>query len=655
MGVMPFLGELQDNLGGMRGNMAAPRRLEADDVTVEETEQGQRFVLDVHSLTNYEFTKGSFMEYMADKAERPSIVGQILLTLDKDRPVLRLSYRLRWQALTGSGYVAIRGPWLLAGADSYGIEKTDAIFPGVEWLRKDEWSSNRNYMTYPLAERTAPHPFKVSAPLMAVSHEGDVIALSWDPAKPLIARRPQRVDYYAQPVFSSPDAVNHANQHLMGLMLPSAVLSGAENKPFPETLTPVSYMSEITLEAEISLAKGASLDAYTDWVKRHGLPTPPEPRYPLEEALHYIASCYNSNLWFEKGWGIRLERDIARGGDLDDSEMGFAYPVHMQRYVTQYADTQLGRELASKLEIAKQQPSFLRTRKDPQCLLALTEEAQRLHGDNLLDIQHEDGSFRFEPENPKSPTFMQEGINHTPFARNLYMPLGVPGDTALEQNVVCATELLLLAEALHDQSLTQAACRALDFCLDTLVPDGGDVWETPLHSPNILATGHAAIAYELAYRQTGNQAYRSKAIYFLRGNLVFTHLWEPRGVKDLYCTKPCFCATDWATTSWVNTHVEWEVIQTLAIAHEMGIDWAQVDPDIDWHRYEEGICCAVTHWLLDASRADELPLDIDLALGHLNGLFADAHDPVTGECHGWQLFPDYLSNLLMDVLDYQKK
>ena len=39
-------------------------------------------------------------------------------------------------------------------------------------------------------------------------------------------------------------------------------------------------------------------------------------------------------------------------------------------------------------------------------------------------------------------------------------------------------------------------------------PEGGDYWETPLHAPNLLATGHAAVAFELGYRTLGDERYR---------------------------------------------------------------------------------------------------------------------------------------------------
>jgi len=151
MGVLPHFSELQENLGGPRGRSAFPRRLEAPEVKRETTPLGESLLLDVHALTNYEFVRGSFLERMARPGEQPALTGQVRLTLEPDRPVLHLDYRFRWR--NGTGLVALRGPWLLAGADSFGQAKTDAIFPGVEWLRGGEWSSNRSNMLPPFSDR----------------------------------------------------------------------------------------------------------------------------------------------------------------------------------------------------------------------------------------------------------------------------------------------------------------------------------------------------------------------------------------------------------------------------------------------------------------------------------------------------------------------
>ena len=505
-------------------------------------------------------------------------------------------------------------------------------------------------MLPPLSERTAPHPFKVCAPIMAVSYEGDAIALSWDPLFPMVERRPMLVDYYPQPVFSSPDAVNHADDHLMGLMLPSSAQTMEENNVYPKMVTPFHRMSKINFRAEISLSKGNSLDAYKDWVIRHGLPEPPAPREGIDKMLERIMHAFDTNLWVDtpetKGWAIRSERDMAR------AKRTVVEPACIERFLNKYPDEAVSKSLKDKLEAAREHSNIKRSVRDPMKILKLTDEEAASYGDGIISLQNEDGSFSFDPNNEKSAGYYKPGINHWPFSENLYKELCTIGDTSLETNVVAALHLLLIGKILKDKKYNEAAFRSLDYCLDMQVADGGDSWETPFHSPNLLATGHACIAYELAYRASGNEEYRKKAIYWLRGYLVFTHLWEPRGIHDLYCTKPCFCATDWATTSWVDCHVQWEAIQTLALAHELGIDWAEVDTEIDWHRYSRGIVAAVSHWMLDSGRAKELPYDIDLEHGNFDGTFSDVHDPITGESFGWQVFPDYLANLIMDIQNW---
>lgn len=52
-----------------------------------------------------------------------------------------------------------------------------------------------------------------------------------------------------------------------------------------------------------------------------------------------------------------------------------------------------------------------------------------------------------------------------------------------------------------------------------------DSRETPLHSPNLFAAGHGAVADALAWRIAGREADRSTARHWLRSILPFTHLW----------------------------------------------------------------------------------------------------------------------------------
>lgn len=65
-------------------------------------------------------------------------------------------------------------------------------------------------------------------------------------------------------------------------------------------------------------------------------------------------------------------------------------------------------------------------------------------------------------------------------------------------------------------------------------PEGGDFWETPLHSPNLFTAGHAANAYALAYRVFGDERYKQAAIHWVCSLLPFTHLWEPFEIPMVY-------------------------------------------------------------------------------------------------------------------------
>lgn len=665
MGVLPYLASVQDNAGGPRGNMASFRRVEAQEVREEHTQDADALIFEAHALTFSELAKGSFVEFMAPP-EIPLLKGTIKLTLAKDSAALTLDYDLMW--IGSNGFVAIHGPWLLAGANSFGSHKTDGVFPGVEWLRTDEWSSNQSTMLWPLSERTAIHPFKVSVPIMAVSHEGDTISLAWDPLKPILEKRPMQVEYYPQPVFSSPDAVNHADDHLMGLMLPTSSMTHRENNAAPTVVTPFPRGAKIGFSAEIALGHGTSVDAVADYVKRHGLPEPPVPKKPLEEQLHDIAKQYDGHFFFEQehstGWGLRTVRDMIRQPGEEPKEVETHIPVvFLERYIANYASAEMAKSLKEKLEKAYRSLALDPRTDDPWTLVRLrnplTMKEQdpaflRAYGDGILELQEESGCFPAHFTDQRAANWRPVEVNHWPFAESIYKAMGNEGDVVLEINVVSALHLLKIAEATGEDKYAQAAYKTLDYCLPMLVADGGDAWETPLKAPNLFAAGHAAIAYELAYRSCGKNEYREKAIYWLRGLLVFTNLWTPKKVHNLYNTKPCFCATDWATTSWVDTQVEWEIVEILSQSREYGIDWAAVDPDIDWHKYEEGIACATTWWMLDSSRADELPLDIDLAMGNLDGMFADQHDPVADEHLGWQLRPEDYANIIMNVLERKK-
>jgi hypothetical protein len=470
--------------------------------------------------------------------------------------------------------------------------------------------------------------------------------LAWNPLEAVLPGK-----RYLQPVYASPNFLDRANNHLMGLVLPSVAWGWEENAPPVHSTKPavagpapleLSPSTPIHVEAEVFLVKGNSLSVMVDWVKRHGLPEPPTPRYPLAEAMDHIARQYNTSFWHEgRGWGKTA-----------DEAHAFP-PLFLERYAREGHDRETAKGLAEKLAWGRKQIESGQLKLGPppggtRDLALWPKEAQLARGRELVSYQTEDGSFRFDPEGRHKTQF-------TLYCDSIFKPLGIKGDTALDLSVEPAMNLLLLADSTGEQQFRTAARKALDYCLTMQRPEGGDWWETPLHSPNVLAAGHAAIAYYLGYKAFNDPRYLEKAIYWVRTILPFTHLWQPEEVTELYNTKPCLNMTAWYLSNWVTRHVQWEVLQSFAMSSSLGIDWGKIDPEIDWHRFQKGITVAALRWMVDHNdlthKATPSPSDADLVKrGLLDTYFYDTHDSVNGDYRGALIPPDPIAINLEAVL-----
>jgi hypothetical protein len=238
--------------------------------------------------------------------------------------------------------------------------------------------------------------------------------------------------------------------------------------------------------------------------------------------------------------------------------------------------------------------------------------------------------------------------------------MGLDQDTALDITVLPVIELLDLYKATGEASFRDAARKALDYCLPMQRPEGGDYWETPLHSPNLFAAGHAAVAYEMGYQEFKDEKYREHAIHWVRSLLPFTHLWDPANMPMIYNTKPCLCASDWFFANWVRDHVQWEVLETFQLSRRHGIQWHKVDPQVDWRRYHKGITVAVMRWMIDHTIPNWLPHNIPSSLelyyqGKLDLCFADTHNTTTGNYGGAGIMPDIIAMNILGVMENEQE
>jgi len=605
MGVIEHLGEI------MLRDQDIPMRFVTDSFEKKRTDAGETLEFEVKSVVVRDVLEGtSFDNWMVYPFTEPAVVGTVSITLTPNSSLVKLKYRLK---STGNYYARyIRGPWIKAGESSFGTEKDDAILPGVDWAIHKEWTSGTDFFKDPWALRVAPHPFKVAVPLMSVSHNGDVIALSWD-ANQRATRWFNFREHLQQPVFASPNFVDRKNNQLMGLMLPDATIEGHENEVVAEIPLELKIGQMIHFDADLWISKGNSVTAMTDWVRRNGLPEPSEPKWPYEETLDRIAKAYNTNFWHEgKGFGLKQR---------PENKIRPNVPGFLRRYVQENEGTQLVRELTEKIEWSQAQLNDRSGESGP------SKDAIIKRGERILADQQKDG---------------------------------LRGETALEITISPAVNLLDIWEITGEQRFLDAAEKALDFCMNMQRPEAGDYWETPLHAANLLAAGHAAEAYYLAFEATGDQKYKDKAVYWMRTLFAFTHLWEPKEVEMLYNTKPVLSSSDWYFANWVRDHVQWEVLAVFASLDLREIRWSEVDPAFDWLKFQEGITNAAIRWMNGPDDHNWWPHNLPSTIERYRGgeydyAFPDTHNSVTGNYGGMMIMPSRIAENIYSIMDQKKE
>lgn len=612
-----------------------PLHLTADDVEVRA--DGTELVFDLRPRDLAEIEGFRDDDYDAD----PEVTGTLELSLaDNDGCI---EYDLSVEANDDVELTRLRGPWLRFGASGAGTARDDAILPGVEWVTGDEWSSGTDYIEHPEALCVAPHPNKVTMPTMAISNDDVGVGLSWD-----VSRVDEDVGR-PQPVFASPNFVDRRNDSLLGVMLPGADGTLSENELNADDPIELDAGDGLSLSAELTVTDGSSLDVLVDEVQAAGFPEPPEPRYDLAEFHHWVAECYDTSLW-QEGEGFGADVEMLDGGSPQA-------PEFVREYVERDdADPELVESLEDKIEWCEAQqdgaddegePSFDLGR--PLSVARSVDEADAdALGEQLLEIRREDGAFTYDPDG-RHDDFRLEWLDHS-------RPLGQPGETDLGFCVEGGAALLLVGRMTGEDTYTDAGLETLEFALQFDKPAGDDWWETPIHGPNLFAGGKAAVAYALAHEETGAEHYRDRAVYWFRSLLAFTHFWEHEEMDMLYNTKPCLVSSIWTVVSWVNNHVIWEVLSVFSTMDDLGIDWAELDPELDWDTYHEGITVAVLRWFID-SRADEEFLDRfqfpeeETKAGEYDGLYADIHDPIEGAYAGGPITPDDVAKNVSILLE----
>jgi len=350
------------------------------------------------------------------------------------------------------------------------------------------------------------------------------------------------------------------------------------------------------------------------WYELNGAPEPmPMPRGEYEREVAFSMRAYLESLWVEEeqqwwtsvGGGPLLSRKSRPAAFVYDLLMGAALspdPILAERCRerTQQMIALTGNTPASdELGLAfGGQPD--------QHLIRLAGRVAA-----FIAAQRPDGSWRFDADRVRGGVFKGKD----------YHELG-PDDAA--EIGTCARnayELLRHLRISGDQGARDAARRALEFMNQFRVPRAAQVWEVPVHTPDVLAAADAVEAYLEGYRVFGDPKYLDRAKYWARAGLPFIYVWgRPEHPYMLYGSIPVFGAT-WYRGSWFGRLVQWNGLRYSNALLKL----AEYDEEFPWRTIAEGVVRSAIHQ--QATDDDQV------------ALWPDSVSTITGERSRWVFAP----------------
>ena len=457
------------------------------------------------------------------------------------------------------------GPWMRVGDGTAGARKVEALFPGIEYLgsdvAEDEASSSDRDVATALAERFVPHRHNITIPLQAVTlPNGDLAALLWDHEED--GSGPAAV--FASPNFlerghpRAPELLRRSGEnHLLGLFLPAVPEHLKPNELLASNPRQLSAGETLTIRATLLARPRAEvLDAVRAWIARNRPQPAGRVRDLLGQTLRLSRTALESALWREgRGW-VSIH-------SKDNASLSPGVAVLYRYLATMLPDPDLLRLAQERVPTTSSLGLALH-----QGNVATALQAAHRAGQGPLGRRRPDGTWGFEPDEKREV-------------------LGERDDTNIGIMAPMVTAILAAARAGADEQLLAEGLRGLEHLRKYRVPRGAQVWEIPLHAPDILASGRACDAFRLAFELTGDRRHLEDARYWAATALPFIYHWQhPR--PDLAPMRggsiPIF-GSSFFTNLWYGRLVQWNGLAVAGSLHALaraggGDEWAGVAEDL---------------------------------------------------------------------------
>ncbi|MCS7238302.1 MAG: hypothetical protein NZ899_08535 [Thermoguttaceae bacterium] len=455
----------------------------------------------------------------------------------------------------------------------YVVDRQEAIFPGLEWLVEDELSSDSLDIAedHPDRIRYVPHPQKITVPAVTFTGSYGTLAYVWDVHQKWDGQRDR-----PPCVFASPDRFNNQRGHLVGLILPGVPEFIQENQRIASTPYLWQGGQKLRLTGWIWADGSASdpLAGIEAYLRLVGLPPMrPLPRGSYEAEVAFSMQAYLQSLWDEKeqkwwtskGGGIlsRLDRPANYAADLLLAEWVVEEPG-LRSLCRARAEL-----VAAMLRLpARWDALAFPGRFD----LAL---AGSFGPSGLLAERNPDGSWGFDADQPGSGPF--EGMD--------YRQLGPHGAVEVGTCARRAYTVLRYARIAGDWDAYHQMLPTLELMENFRVPRAAQVWEIPVHTPDVLAAADAVDAFIEAYRLSGEERWLADSVQWAKRGLPFIYLWDDPDKPYLQgASIPVFGAT-WYRGSWFGRAVQWNGLRYA----EALLRLADYDASLPWREIAERI------------------------------------------------------------------